>query len=92
MNKIIILFLSWRILLVIIAAIAIKFVPLGSGDRFLGGGVLNYLFSPEVFAWANFDGEHYLAIAINGYKPLEQAFFPIYPMLISFFSKPNLLR
>lgn len=88
MNKIIMLFLSWRIILVIISAIAIKFVPLGSNDRFLGGGVLNYLFSPEVFAWANFDGEHYLAIAINGYKPLEQAFFPIYPTLISFFSKP----
>lgn len=85
---ILILFLSWRILLVIVSVVAIKFVSLGATDKFLGGGVLNYLFSPEVFAWANFDGEHYLSIAINGYKPLEQAFFPIYPILVAFFSKP----
>ncbi|MDP3758101.1 MAG: mannosyltransferase family protein, partial [Candidatus Daviesbacteria bacterium] len=48
-----------------------------------------YSISPELFAWANFDGEHYLSIAIYGYKHLEQAFFPVYPLLISFFSKPD---
>ncbi len=86
--KIFLLFLSWRILLIIILILSIRFVPLEHLDRFLGGGPTNYHLSQEVFAWANFDGEHYLSIAIFGYKGLEQAFFPFYPMLISFFAKP----
>lgn len=73
----------------IISLFAIHFVPLGYKDRFLGGGPVNYALSPELLSWANFDGEHYLSIAIFGYKFLEQAFFPVYPELISFFSKPN---
>ncbi|MCL4417837.1 MAG: hypothetical protein M1365_14295, partial [Actinobacteria bacterium] len=58
-------------------------------DRFLGGGPINYATSPQLFAWANFDGEHYLSIAIFGYKYLEQAFFPVYPTLISIFARPD---
>lgn len=86
--KIVLLFLGWRILLVIFSIIAINFLPLGSKDRFLGGGYSNYQFSPSFFSWANFDGEHYLSISIFGYKNLEQAFFPLYPSLISVISKP----
>ncbi len=82
------IFIAWRLLLVLVALIAIKFVPLGYTDRFLGGGPVNYHLAPELFSWANFDGEHYLSIAIFGYKGLEQVFFPIYPMLISFLAKP----
>lgn len=37
-------------------------------------------------ALANFDGLHYLAIAKNGYGQYEQAFFPLYPLLIKFLS------
>lgn len=87
--KILMIFLTWRFILVVISLLAIYFVPLGYKDRFLGGGSQNFGISPQLFAWANFDGEHYLSISIFGYKFLEQAFFPIYPMLISFFSKPN---
>lgn len=86
--KIILLFLSWRFLLILVLLFAIHLVPLGSLDRFLGGGPFNYHIAPEIFAWANFDGEHYLSIAIFGYKEFEQAFFPVYPMIISFFAKP----
>lgn len=88
--KILLIFLTWRTVLVVILLFAINFVPLGYKDRFLGGGPVNYKASPGLFAWANFDGEHYLSIAIFGYKNLEQAFFPVYPMLMSFFSSPNL--
>lgn len=37
-----------------------------------------------VFLWnrANFDGVHYLSIAQNGYSIYQQAFFPLYPLLI----------
>lgn len=83
------MFCAWRFILVIISLFAIYLIPLGYKDRFLGGGPINYQISPQFFAWANFDGEHYLSIAIFGYKSLEQAFFPNYPLLISFFSKPG---
>lgn len=82
------LFLSWRLILIIISFFSIKFIPLAFQDRFLGGGPINYHLAPQLFSWANFDGEHYLSIAIFGYKNLEQTFFPVYPMLISFFAKP----
>lgn len=84
--KIIVLFLFWRLALVVFLVTALIFVPLAFEDRFLGGGPRNYLLAPELFSWANFDGEHYLSIAIIGYKGLEQAFFPVYPRLISFFA------
>lgn len=87
--KILLIFLTWRFILILIMLFAIYFVPLGYKDRFLGGGSFNYRVSPQLFSWANFDGEHYLSIAIFGYKHLEQAFFPLYPVLISFFAKPD---
>jgi len=37
--------------------------------------------------FANFDGTHYLAIAENGYEHFQQAFFPLYPILIRYTSK-----
>lgn len=81
-----------KLLLVAITAwIATKFVP------FLGffpyKGVLDAYPLPEfIRALANFDGVHYLLIAKNGYSQYEQAFFPLYPLLIrglSFFLAKN---
>ena len=86
--KIILLFLSWRIFLIFIAIFAIHYIPLAFEDRFLGGGFINYHLAPEFFSWANFDGEHYLSIATFGYKHLQQAFFPIYPLIIFLLTKP----
>lgn len=79
-------FLCWKVILIVALPAALSLIPLGSQDRFLGGGRQNYSLVPQVFAWANFDGEHYLSVAIFGYKGLEQAFFPLYPKLISFLS------
>lgn len=36
--------------------------------------------------WLAFDSEHYLSIAKEGYRPQTTAFFPLYPLLIRFFS------
>ena len=85
---ILILFIIWRLALIFVGIFATSYVPLGNKDRFLGGGPQNYKGAPEFFSWANYDGEHYLSISIHGYKFLEQAFFPVYPILISFFAKP----
>lgn len=87
--KILLMFLTWRAILIGVSFFAIHFVPLAQNDRYLGGGFVNYGISPQLFSWANFDGEHYLSISIFGYKDLQQAFFPVYPMLMSFFSRSN---
>ncbi len=35
-----------------------------------------------IYSWGNFDGAHYVSIAKKGYEEFEQAFFPLYPLLI----------
>lgn len=79
-------FISWRIFLFILLFLAISTVPLQM--NFLGGGLQNYLSKPYFWAWANFDGEHYLSIAQNGYGFGEQAFFPAYPFLMRALASP----
>lgn len=87
-RELILLFISWRLFLLLVMALAMKFIPLAQKDKYLGGGPLNFPISPELFSWANFDGEHYLSIAQYGYKILEGAFFPVYPLLISILATP----
>lgn len=79
------LFLFWRALIFLAALLSIYFLPRFS-NNFLGGGFGNYINHPFFWGWSNFDGEHYLSIAQNGYKSLQQAFFPGYPLLIRFIS------
>lgn len=67
-------FLIWRISLFATAKIGEWFIPQRTG--FLGP-------SP----WANFDGVHYLSIAQNGYLRYQEAFFPLYPLLVRFLAK-----
>lgn len=73
-------FLGWRLILFFFLFLAIHYLPLQ--QRFLGGEMANYLQAPWFWAWANFDGEHYLSIALKGYEEGEQAFFPLYPLLM----------
>jgi len=75
-------FLIWRFGLFVILFLATKIVP--PQTNFLGGGLGNYLSNPYFWSWANFDGEHYLSIAQNGYGFGERAFFPLLPLLIKF--------
>jgi len=46
----------------------------------------NYNLPKFLTAFANFDGAHYLLIAKNGYAQYQQAFFPLYPLLIRWLS------
>ncbi len=73
-------FLGWRVWLQAFLLLGWFVLPLR--ERFLGGGMKNFLIQPGLWPWANFDGEHYLAIAHHGYGNLEQAFFPLFPWLI----------
>ncbi len=65
-------FMTWRTVLAIVDYFAPFFIPLR--DQFLGPN-----------GWTNFDGVHYLSIAQSGYFQFQQAFFPLYPLIIRFF-------
>lgn len=67
-------FVVWRGALWIIESVAPAFWPLYT--RFLGPSF-----------WSNFDGVYYLTIARGGYGPYQQAFFPLYPLLIRWLTK-----
>jgi hypothetical protein len=72
--------LTWRILLFIPFFVSPTFLALQG--TYLGGNINLYRSSPLLWAWANFDGQHYLSIAKFGYRPLTYFFFPVYPLFI----------
>jgi len=72
--KIVILaFVVWRLVLSLIELLAPYLFPIKT--TFL-----------EPVHWANMDGGHYLYIARSGYGLYQQAFFPLYPLVIRAFS------
>ena len=73
------LFIFWRLLLFVMLGLGIVLVSANS--NFLGGGAANYISNPWAYAWANFDGEHFISIAMRGYLPLQYFFFPAYPYI-----------
>lgn len=82
-------FLVWRLLLFIPVVIAYYLLPYRSGFEFtsIWDNISPYfpVSSPLLFSWANFDGVHYLAVAVYGYTT-EANFFPLYPLLIRIFA------
>ncbi len=80
------LFFAWKIWTFVFLLAAVVFIPLRL--HFLGGGLEHYLRVPFFWAWGNFDGEHYLSIAQHGYGHGEEAFFPLYPLLMRFLVWP----
>jgi len=80
---ILLLFLLWRTFDFLIIFFSQKIIP------YLGffpyrDQLLSFDLPSWVYSLANFDGLHYLSIARNGYAQYEQAFFPLYPILIKF--------
>ena len=76
-----IIFVISRLLFFLVIFIAQKTVP------YLGFFpykelLVEYNLPSLISACANFDGIHYLLIAKQGYSQWEQAFFPLYPLLI----------
>jgi hypothetical protein len=83
-RNIILIFIAWKFLILVLATIGQLFFPLQT--NFLGGGLLNYLRHPIFWGFINFDGEHYLSIARDGYLPLTYFYFPLYPLIIKLIS------
>jgi len=77
------LFLIWRTFDFLIIFFSQKVIPyfgfFSYKDDLPGFNLPNWLSS-----LANFDGIHYIKIAKIGYSQYEQAFFPLYPILIKF--------
>ncbi len=77
-------FLLWRIALLGVAFYAIKALPFKPSFPYW-----EFLLLPNghplFWAWGNFDGVHYLTIAMHGYSAqFTQAFFPLYPLAIRY--------
>ncbi len=77
--SIICLFIIWKFVLFIVSVASYELLPLYS-THLLGGGFNYYLTNFYLLPWANFDGEHFIAIAQFGYQQYTQAFFPFYPL------------
>ncbi len=78
---IIFIYLFFRIVDLVVATIAPYFLPyLGffPYKEILDLSRLPYFLS----GFGNFDGVHYIRIASHGYDNFEQAFFPLYPLVI----------
>ncbi len=76
------LIIIWKVLLLLVLIASFELLPLYS-PHLLGGGMSSYINKYYVLPWANFDGEHFIAIAQYGYQQYTHAFFPLYPKIIS---------
>jgi len=83
------LFLVWRIGLLVVAFLAGRWLPFRPSFPYWDSILSNLSSSQFIWQWANFDGPHYITIAEKGYvgTGLIQAFFPLYPLTIRWFSK-----
>lgn len=81
-------FIIWRVFDFLTALLAPKFITyLG---HFSHPKVLELSNLPKfIKSFANFDGIFYVRIASQGYEQFEQAFFPLYPLLMGLFSLPS---
>ncbi len=85
------LFIIWRIGLFAVAFSAPLFITHFNEsfpyyrELLISTGLPNW-----IWGFANFDGVHYITIAQKGYEAqFTQAFFPLYPLAIKFFSISN---
>lgn len=80
-------FLIWRLLLFLPVFLATFFIPFRQNQEFTS--ILSrvsensFLQNILIFPWANFDGVHFLSIAVNGYIT-EGRFLPLFPLTIKF--------
>lgn len=74
--------LGWKIVDTVISLFAVKFIPY-LGYFSYGPTMYQYGTPDYVRALTNFDGVFYIRIATQGYSYTEQAFFPLYPVILS---------
>ena len=87
--KIFIIFLCSTIYIALISFFASKVLDYDPSFPYATQKLPGYDLPQFLYSFANFDGVHYLTIAEKGYlgTALIPAFFPLYPLLISFFNQ-----
>lgn len=91
LSNIFFIFLVWRLFLLIISFLAMRFVPFRPSFPYYDAILANLSKIQFIWQWANFDGAHYITIVQKGYvgTGLIQAFFPLYSILIKIFTLIN---
>ncbi len=79
-KRIVKVFFFWRLYLMLIVALASLVLP--ATGEFTPYPIMRRGLPYWVWAWANFDGVHYVTIAQSGYFFNLQPFFPLYPFAI----------
>ena len=83
-QKILLLFLIWRLYILLASIISFKYVPFDPQFPYVFDFLKNSKMPQWIWSFGNFDGVHYLKIEHSGYSAeFSQAFFPFYPMIIS---------
>lgn len=77
------LFLIWKCIDVLVSLLAPQYIPY-LGFFSYGKDMLQYNMPDAVRALSNFDGIFFIRIALQGYSHTEQAYFPLYPILIRY--------
>lgn len=94
MKRIIALFVTWKVAILLFALIAPLFLTLNQ-KSWLGFFHATVILPYPFWIWANSDGVNYLDIARNGYIYPNFAFFPLLPLLTflvnDLFNVPNTL-
>lgn len=88
-----IIYLIWQLTHLFISLLVDYFIPY-QGFFAYPETLKTFNLPKYIYSLANFDGVYYLKIAKDGYLQFEQAFFPLFPLLIkifSFFIKNRLL-
>lgn len=74
-----VLYLAIRLIQLAVISVS-QYIPLNAPFTFVKSYDSSW---PFLFtAWANFDGVHYVNIARDGYVQFEQAFFPLFPLVL----------
>jgi len=78
-------FIAWKAIDFVVASVAGLSLPY-YGHFSHPSTLTSYNIPQWIKGFAQFDGIFYLRIAQNGYSQFEQAFFPLYPILIGYLS------
>src|SRR5258708_10856406 len=81
-RSVVMAFIVWRTVDIVITYLAFTLVKTNPTFPFKWIIRPYFLTPPFLLPLANFDGAHYLSISRFGYHAYEQAFFPLYPLLI----------
>ncbi len=84
LQNLILIFIVWKLVILLFSNLSQLILCLQTD--FLGGGFMQYYRHPNFWGLINFDGEHYLSLAHDGYLPLTYFYFPFYPILVRNFS------